>query len=344
VTAEVILLPEESVLGVGDFSVEVAPVCSGVDGVGLVFVLLALWLSLARARIRPLRAALVLVPAGAALSLGANVLRIAALTLLGGAGHEDLAVGAFHSKIGWILFLGIAFALVAAAEHVPWLQREVRAPAAEDAAALPAEVGGYVAPLVAALATALLTSALASGPLDRWYGARLVAAIVTLVAFRSILPRPSLPPLSWVPLALGAAICAVWIPWGGARASTLAAAVAALDPLPRAAWIAVRLAGACLVIPVIEELAFRGFLLPWLVSTDLALDRSRSSVWGAVVVSSLAFGLVHERFVLGVLAGLALALARLWRGRLSDAILAHAVANAGVAAAVLLGGRWDLWG
>jgi choline dehydrogenase-like flavoprotein len=32
------------------------------------------------------------------------------------------------------------------------------------------------------------------------------------------------------------------------------------------------------------------------------------------------------------------------RGRLADAILAHGLANASIAVAVLEFGRWDLWG
>jgi membrane protease YdiL (CAAX protease family) len=62
-----------------------------------------------------------------------------------------------------------------------------------------------------------------------------------------------------------------------------------------------------------------------------------------VVLSSLAFGAVHEHLLLGTMAGAAFALARLWRGRLSDAVVAHAIANVGVAVAALGFGRWDLW-
>jgi membrane protease YdiL (CAAX protease family) len=47
--------------------------------------------------------------------------------------------------------------------------------------------------------------------------------------------------------------------------------------------------------------------------------------------------------MLGTLAGFAFATLRLWRGRLGDAVLAHAVCNAGLAAAALGGGRLDSW-
>jgi CAAX prenyl protease-like protein len=93
----------------------------------------------------------------------------------------------------------------------------------------------------------------------------------------------------------------------------------------------------------VEELAFRGFLLPWLVSPDFESVSPRMWTWPAVLLSSLAFGTLHQQWLVGTAAGLVFAAARLYRGRLGDAVLAHALCNAGVAAAVLLGGRWDLW-
>jgi hypothetical protein len=97
----------------------------------------------------------------------------------------------------------------------------------------------------------------------------------------------------------------------------------------------VRLAGTCLLVPVVEELAFRGFLLRWLVSPEFERIPPRAWTWWAVLLSSLGFGALHSHWILGTLAGLAFALARLRRGRLGDAILAHALANAGIAVAVL---------
>lgn len=58
---------------------------------------------------------------------------------------------------------------------------------------------------------------------------------------------------------------------------------------------------------------------------------------------SIVFGAAHERWAPGTAAGLAFAAARLRRGRLSDAVLAPAVANAGVASAGLLHGALNGW-
>src|SRR5262249_21207998 len=156
----------------------------------------------------------------------------------------------------------IALASVGIAERIPWLQGSGSAAQPADDR-LPREVAAYLAPLLAALATALVTSIWSDGALDVWYGARIAAALGALFLVRRDLPRlPFSAP--WVPLLLAAGVCAIWIPWGGGNGSALAADLSLLSPLDRWAWVAVRLLGSCLVIPLAEELAFRGFLLPWL--------------------------------------------------------------------------------
>jgi exosortase E/protease (VPEID-CTERM system) len=335
---DVVLLPDERIVGLPGFKVIVAPICSGVDGLGLVLVIQVLWLSLARERLRFGRS-LLLLPLGAAAALVANVVRIATLLAVGASGHEDLAMGAFHSKLGWLLFLGIALATVVVAEHVPWFRgSEV---VTRDDEGVPRRAGAYAGPLVAAIATALFTSLWAEQGFDAWYGARVAVAALALLAVRGELPRPAVS-VSWVSVLVGSAVCIAWIAWPRGEASPLAG-LEQLAPAARMASIAVRVIGSCLVIPVIEELAFRGFLLPWLVAPDFEAAPPRAWTWPAVILSSLAFGAVHEHLLLGTAAGAAFAFARLWRDRLSDAVLAHALANAGVAVAVLGFGRWDLW-
>ncbi len=333
---EVTVDPSRFLVGAADFLVEVAPVCSGVDGIGLVLLFQAAWLSMARGRLR-FPQALLLLPLGAVAALAANVLRLSVLVLVGAAGYPNLAAGGLHSKLGWILFIAIALGTVAIAERARWIQRaEPRV--GEASRGVPADAGAYLGPLRAALAAALATRALGESRFDPWYWARLVAGGAVLLAVRRSLPRPSLS-WSWTSPAIGLAVGAAWVAFGGDPS-----AQAAPGSLPGLAWIAVRLVGACLLIPVIEELAFRGFLLRWLVSPELERASPRAWTWQAIALSSLAFGAIHSQFVLGTLAGLAFAVAYLRRGRLADAVLAHAIANAVVAGAVLLAGRWDLWG
>ena len=193
ISDDVLLDVGQRVVGIDGFVVEVAPVCSGVDGIGLIVMFQALWIAMARSRLRVGRA-LLLLPVGALAAMAANVLRITVLLVLGSVGHETLAMGGLHSKLGWLLFLAIALASVAAAERVRWLQR-AEAPSGRGDDGLPPAAAAYVAPLITVVAAALLTDVFASG-FDRWYGARLAAAAVALLLLRRLLPAstPRRPP------------------------------------------------------------------------------------------------------------------------------------------------------
>jgi membrane protease YdiL (CAAX protease family) len=61
-------------------------------------------------------------------------------------------------------------------------------------------------------------------------------------------------------------------------------------------------------------------------------------------VSSVLFGALHGRWLAGTVAGMCDAWAMSRRGRVDDAIVAHAITNALIAADVLILGHWELWG
>jgi CAAX prenyl protease-like protein len=105
-----------------------------------------------------------------------------------------------------------------------------------------------------------------------------------------------------------------------------------------------RTVAAVITVPIAEELAFRGFLIRRMSSAEFESLNPRHFTYIAVLVSSVAFGLLHgDRWLAGTLAGLIYAVAFLRRGRIGDAVVAHATTNALLAVCVLLGGKWDLW-
>ena len=59
--------------------------------------------------------------------------------------------------------------------------------------------------------------------------------------------------------------------------------------------------------------------------------------------SSLAFGLVHDRWLLGALTGVVYALVLRRSAKLVDPILAHASSNLVIAVWVLATGNWQHW-
>src|ERR1700681_4106399 len=108
------------------------------------------------------------------------------------------------------------------------------------------------------------------------------------------------------------------------------------------AWVTCRLLAATITVPIAEELAFRGFLVRRLVSERFEKVAPQSLGWVSITVSSVAFGLMHgNRWLAGTLAGVVYALAYRQRGRIGDAVAAHALTNLLLAATMLQSGTWQ---
>jgi CAAX prenyl protease-like protein len=73
------------------------------------------------------------------------------------------------------------------------------------------------------------------------------------------------------------------------------------------------------IIPVAEELAFRGFLLRRVDSEDFQSVEWNSVSWIAILVSSAAFGVLHgDRWFAATIAGVLYALAYVRRGSIGE--------------------------
>lgn len=152
---------------------------------------------------------------------------------------------------------------------------------------------------------------------------------------------------SWGAVGAGLAVFALWRalepPGPGPGPGVLASGLGRLAPGWSAAWLAARVVGSVVVVPLAEELAFRGFLTRRLIRADFTAVPPGTFSWPSFLISSALFGVLHGRWLAGMLAGVAYALALYRRRELADAILAHATTNAAIAACVLIGGNWSLW-
>lgn len=333
----VVCRPDEFVVGTSDFAVEIAPQCSGYEGVGLVTAFLGVYLWCDRARFR-FPAALLLLPLGAAVSWLANVLRIVLLITIGACGAPDVALGGFHSQAGWLAFNAVALGLVAVSRYA-WAT-----PAGAASVGRANPTAAYVAPLMALVAATMVSGALSSG-FDRFYPVRVVAVLAALWWFRADYAGLHWGG-SWAAVGLGCVVFAVWLglegvgPPGQALGDGLASVPAGWAVL----WLAFRLAGSVVTAPLAEELAFRGYLLRRLVDRDFAAVSPRQLAWLPLLVSSALFATLHPgRWLAGLAAGVIYALALHRRGSVGDAVLAHATTNGLLAGHVLLTGRWSLW-
>ena len=104
-----------------------------------------------------------------------------------------------------------------------------------------------------------------------------------------------------------------------------------------------RILGSALIVPIAEELAFRGFLARRLIAAEFEEVPFGTFTWFSFLLSSLLFGAMHQSVLAGTAAGAVYAVATYQRGRLSDAVAAHSTTNLLIAVQVLFGNAWRLW-
>ncbi len=192
-----------------------------------------------------------------------------------------------------------------------------------------------------------MVTAAASGDFEWLYPMRFLAAAGALWLLRKSYADLDWK-FGWFGPAIGVLVFAMWIAMDTLlNATTNDAMPHALadSSMPiRATWIVFRILSAIVTVPIAEELAFRGFLLRRLVSPDFEALPLRTFTWLGLGISSIAFGLLHGNlWFAGVLAGLLFAWALIRRGRMGEAVVAHATANALLAGYVLIFHKWHLW-
>lgn len=355
--------PLSLILSSSRFSIRVSPLCSGLEGIGLMLAFCGGWLlCLRREFVFP--RALLLLPVAVVVSFAANALRISALMLIGYAGYPTIAVYGFHSQAGWIAFNATAALIAFAAQRSRWLRRVPNGPGvpgtrvSEVQAQVQMRSHGlasaslrdtnptavYLLPFLFILAGGMLARAISSG-FETLYILRVLGASAALVW-----AWPRLRGLdwhcSWRGLCAGVAVFSLW--------AIAAHRLTASEPMPatlahmsvtgRTVWLTVRLIGAVITVPLAEELAFRGYLMRRVAAVDFESVRFRNTQIAALLLSSLLFGLEEGAFWLpGLIAAVVFAGLLIRTERMGEAVLAHATTNAMLALYVLLWHQWQLW-
>lgn len=333
--------PETRILGTRNFAVAIAEQCSGLEGVGLMLMFCCGWLWYFRREFRFPRALLV-IPVALLLVFLLNAIRIAAIVLIGNAGHEQLAMIGFHSQAGWIAFNLVAFGVAIVARRSDWLSRDTGLSGETVAGENPASP--YLMPLLTTLAIGMLVHALSSG-FDLLYPLRFIGTGFVLWIFRQRYRELDWR-FGWRGIAMGIAVYAAWVAVGRAQLhqAGMPQALADLPAPARAAWILCRAGAAVLTVPLAEELAYRGYLMRRFAGAHFEKIALASVGWPALVASAVIFGAMHgDLWVAGSIAGLALGLVAKLTNRIGEAVAAHATANALIVGTVLVLGQWQWW-
>lgn len=211
-----------------------------------------------------------------------------------------------------------------------------------------------VLPFLVYIAFILVADLLARAGVDaqqlRWlYPLKIAAVLALLLKYRRDyveLPRFNLN-LRDVAVAVGAGVL-VLVLWVSLDASwMLVGKPAGFDPRDagriNSLLVAVRLFGAALVVPVMEELFWRSFLSRWIDSPHF-LDADPAKIkFQTLVATVILFGIEHSQWLAGMMAGLVYGVLYCRSRSLWSPVLAHATTNSVLGVWIIVTEQWTYW-
>lgn len=130
-------------------------------------------------------------------------------------------------------------------------------------------------------------------------------------------------------VAIGLVVYALWVmldqPWATIGQARPVRNAFVEHDLP---YAIVRMIGVAIIVPIMEELFWRSFLMRWIERQDFLAVAPAGIGVRALLISAVLFGLEHHMIVAGVLAGLIYGELYRRTGKLWIVILAHASTNA----------------
>lgn len=326
------------------FVVAITQACSGFQSIALYLCIMCVYLFINAKQIG-IKRALWIAPVSILFLMLLNTIRIAVLILIGAYYSSEIASNGFHSSSGWLYLILIVMVSIA------YFERQIREGGDGLSQQRTNEFRGedqtyLIIPLMVYIATSLIVKTL-SGEFN-WLYPIPVALTATYLWFHRKDYLFKLGKFGLLSMVVGILVSVMWvwiIPVDVSYNEKVEDLIARSNDLVWLGWLAFRILGAVLLVPFIEEIAFRGFALDQIreyATQKFGFDEGAAR-WVALGLSSLLFGLVHNDVLAGTLEGVAYGLIRMRTGRLSDAIAAHATANAVLAAYVLNNSYWSYW-
>jgi CAAX prenyl protease-like protein len=219
----------------------------------------------------------------------------------------------------------------------------------------------YVLPMAVFLGFTMLEGylprAAEGGPHPSWYpiayAVKMAAVLVAMwfgrSAWADLGPRPDA--IGWLSaIGCGLLVTALWVGLDGYYPKLGGEDVRAsfdpftLKPAARAGFLAVRLLGLVVVVPIFEELFCRSFLIRYVIDPDHFREVPIGRVTPmAAGVSAALFASSHSEWLPALLTGLIWA-GLLWRTKsLLACVVSHMVANLALGVYVLATHQWKYW-
>jgi CAAX prenyl protease-like protein len=184
------------------------------------------------------------------------------------------------------------------------------------------------------------------------YPVKAVAVAYLLYRFRGHYPELSIKDLAHIPATVGSCVLGltVFILWirmdwtfGASGVPQGFNPLLFPDQATRVAMTIFRIAGAVLIVPLMEELFWRSFLIRYIVNPKFESVGVGTFTWGSFLVTVVMFGFEHNYILAGIMAGVAYNILLYKTRSLAQCVLAHAVTNLALAVYVVVTGNWQFW-
>jgi len=154
----------------------------------------------------------------------------------------------------------------------------------------------------------------------------------------------------WIAIAIGLAVFVIWI-----------APQQFLGFAPRSVWfdpevfgngsaaywatVILRFARLVVVVPLVEEIFWRGFLLRYLISDEFTRISIGTFSWLSFLVVTFCFGFAHSRadWIAALICGALYNLVAYWTRSLAACVVAHAVTNLLLGLWIMQTRQWGFW-
>jgi hypothetical protein len=111
----------------------------------------------------------------------------------------------------------------------------------------------------------------------------------------------------------------------------------------RATFVILRMFGLVVIVPVMEEIFWRSFLIRYIIDHDFMRVPMGRFTWPSFIISTILFGLEHHLILAGMMAGAAYNILLYRTKSIAQCIIAHAVTNLALGIYILCTGKWHFW-
>jgi len=330
-------------IGTDNFLIYIGHPCSGSVGINLFLLMAGVIYFSEHSRYSTSKFGfLILISFGFMLSFIGNALRIFLLIVIGDLGYGEIALQGFHSSAGIFFFLALiscflyCYALIntkkppsLAFKHKHFLEVN--------------DVYPYVFPFMVWLLLGIL-SRVFYFYWDWGYAIRVVLFFYIIWLFKDWAKKNLKLSNYFIAVIAGLEIGLIWLYFMQEnQVDNNFHYFLSSHSLVISSWLILKVIGFIVIVPVVEELFFRGFLSRALIRFEFKSIPLGQFSFYSFIGSAIAFSLLHQNYYLAFFVACILNYILMKTKSLGAVILCHAIANATICVYIIYFNRWDIW-